>query len=197
MAKPTAHVRLAREYDQLLKNPDGDFQATWDLDKDDMLVWYFVFKGATKTPYEGGVYMGKLLFKPNYPFSAPEVRMLTPNGRMMLDQQLCLSISSMHPEQWNPAWGVRGVILGLMSFIADPTDPLTYGGIRDISASERARLAKASHEWNARNPIYRAYFSEFGKQQEEPAKKQDEPAKKQESPEVEASPTKKAKPNEN
>ena len=56
-------MRLAREHKQMTEQPDEDFVAHFDELNDDILTWYFVFKGATQTPYEGGIYMGKLIFK--------------------------------------------------------------------------------------------------------------------------------------
>jgi len=47
---------------------------------------------------------GKLLFQPQYPFKAPGIMMLTPNGRFTTGSRLCLSMSDFHPESWNPLW---------------------------------------------------------------------------------------------
>jgi len=37
----------------------------------DILTWYFVIRGPEDTPYETGIYMGKLVFPEDYPFKPP------------------------------------------------------------------------------------------------------------------------------
>ena len=48
---------------------------------DDITKWYFVIVGEKNTEYEGGVYMGKVLFPYNYPFKPPKILFITPSGR--------------------------------------------------------------------------------------------------------------------
>lgn len=69
------------------------------------------------TPYEGGKYLGKLVFPKDYPFGPPEISMITPSGRFTPNMPLCLSISSYHRETWNPAWSVGTILTGLLSFM--------------------------------------------------------------------------------
>ncbi len=37
----------------------------------------------------GGVYHGKVVFPPSYPFKPPSILMLTPNGRFAVNTRLC------------------------------------------------------------------------------------------------------------
>ena len=37
--------------------------------------------------------------------------MLTPSGRFEVNKKICLSISSFHPETWQPSWGIRTALL--------------------------------------------------------------------------------------
>jgi hypothetical protein len=46
--------------------------------------------------------------------------LLTPNGRFELDKRICLSISSYHPENWHPTWGIATVLHALREFMATP-----------------------------------------------------------------------------
>ena len=71
----------------------------------------------TDCAYEGGFYHGMLKFPATYPFSAPEIFMVTPNGRFHLGKSICMSFSNYHPELWSPAWGVDKIMLGLLSFM--------------------------------------------------------------------------------
>ena len=67
-------------------------------------MWYFVIFGLTDCPYEGGVYLGKIIFPLQYPLKPPGIQMITPNGRFKSKTRICMSMSDYHPESWNPAW---------------------------------------------------------------------------------------------
>jgi ubiquitin-conjugating enzyme E2 J2 len=56
--------------------------------------------GPPETPYAGGVYWGKLVFPPEYPYKPPSIRMLTPSGRFKPGERICLSISDFHPDTY-------------------------------------------------------------------------------------------------
>ena len=63
-----------------------------------------------------------------------------PNGRFEVKKKICLSISAFHPEEWQPAWGVRLILEALTSFM--PTKGEGAIGALDFSPDERKRLAK-------------------------------------------------------
>lgn len=44
---------------------------------------HYVVRGPEKTPYEGGMYHGKLVFPREFPFKPPSIYMITPNGRLV------------------------------------------------------------------------------------------------------------------
>ena len=72
--------------------------------------------------------MGKIKCPEHYPASAPQINLLTENGRFSLQEDgICLSISSFHPESWNPAWKVSQIVVGLSMFWL--TDEDTYGAV--------------------------------------------------------------------
>jgi ubiquitin-conjugating enzyme E2 J2 len=81
--------------------------------------WRFVLQGPPDSPYEGGMYQGKVKFPDEYPFKPPSIYMLTPNGRFETDRRLCLSISDFHPETWVPTWSVASIINGVLSFMLE------------------------------------------------------------------------------
>lgn len=67
---------------------------------------------------------------------------LTPNGRWETRTKICLSMSSFHPEEWQPAWGIRTMLEALISFMPSPGDGAL--GALDASQEARVRLAKDS-----------------------------------------------------
>jgi ubiquitin-conjugating enzyme E2 J2 len=122
------------------------------------LEWHFVLEGAKGTDFEGGIYHGKLVFPPNYPFKPPSISIFTPNGRFAINTKLCLSITDFHPESWNPMWSVGTILTGLLSFMYD-TQPTT--GSINTSKQEKQRLARESLSYNCRNATFRKLFPQW------------------------------------
>uniref|UniRef100_A0A8R1HME2 Ubiquitin-conjugating enzyme E2 J2 n=1 Tax=Caenorhabditis japonica TaxID=281687 RepID=A0A8R1HME2_CAEJA len=154
-----ATQRLKKDYMKLLKEP-VPFMKAAPLETN-ILEWRYIIIGAPKTPYEGGIYQGKLLFPKDFPFKPPAILMITPNGRFQTNTRLCLSISDYHPDTWNPAWTVSTIITGLMSFMND-TQP-TLGSIAS-SDSERRLLARKSKQFNLKDKTFCTLFPEEAEQ---------------------------------
>ena len=93
----------------------SNFYATPEAN--DAFTWHFLIFGLADTAYEGGIFHGMLKFPANYPFGAPAIYMITPNGRFHLTNKICMSFSDFHPEFWSPAWGVEKIMLGFLSFM--------------------------------------------------------------------------------
>lgn len=110
-------------------------------DPKDILEWYYCLQGPPGTLYEGGLYMGKVVFPGNYPFAPPAIIMITPNGRFEVNKPLCLSISNYHPESWNPVWTIHTILIGLLAFMVG-TDK-TKGSI-ESSDSDKKKFAVES-----------------------------------------------------
>lgn len=157
--KPTKMClsRLMAERKKIMNDRDPQFDAA--PDPQNILKWCFVFDGAIGTPFEGGRYVGQLLFEHDFPMRAPSIMMLTPNGRFSTNTSLCLSNTSFHPEMWNPLWGVGTIVMGLISFMN-----CNEGGIGSLTDSEAQRrlLAKGSRKYNVTNlrQMYQAFLPE-------------------------------------
>ncbi|CAI6005751.1 unnamed protein product [Closterium sp. NIES-64] len=61
-----------------------------------MLEWHFLLEGPPDTPFQGGWYVAKLRFPPDYPFRPPAILMLSPPGHFKTNTRLFLSISDFH-----------------------------------------------------------------------------------------------------
>ncbi|KAL3934086.1 MAG: hypothetical protein SGBAC_010113 [Bacillariaceae sp.] len=145
MAPAMATARLRKELINLQKAPPPDGIA--EPDESNILKWFYGIRGPSGTAFEGGVYIGKLVFPPQYPMKPPSIYMLTPSGRFEINTKLCMSMSDFHPESWNPMWSVSSIIQGIQSFMA--SEELTTGGLRN-PASERKRFAAASAAYNTK-----------------------------------------------
>jgi ubiquitin-protein ligase len=149
-------LRLKREYDNICAKPVPEFIVK--PDSKDLFTWYFILKGSPETVYEGGVYAGKILFPPEYPFKAPDFMMLTPNGRFKINERICLTFTGYHQETWSPMWSVATMLQGLISFmnINDPTV-----GAETCTDDERKRLAANSLEFTKKISIISELFPEL------------------------------------
>mmetsp|Transcript_4440 Transcript_4440/g.14400 ORF Transcript_4440/g.14400 Transcript_4440/m.14400 type:complete len:98 (+) Transcript_4440:178-471(+) len=86
--------RLQKEYKAILKEPVPNIAA--HPHPSNILEWHYIIVGAEGTPYSGGIYYGKVMFPPQYPFKPPGINMFTPSGRFATNTRLCLSMSDYH-----------------------------------------------------------------------------------------------------
>jgi ubiquitin-protein ligase len=121
-----------------------------------MLEWFFLVRGAKETPFHGGYYLGKLNFPADYPNKGPALTMLTPSGRFLINQNVCLTNTHYHPESWNPLWNIYVFLIGFISIMSDDkTNGVahiipSYGTTKTAEQLkvERVESAKASAEYN-------------------------------------------------
>ncbi|WIA18651.1 hypothetical protein OEZ85_003356 [Tetradesmus obliquus] len=132
--------RIMQEIKEMLGETCADFMA--DALEDDIFEWHFVVRGPPDTEFEGGIYHGRILLPSEYPFKPPSFMMLTPNGRFQTGVKVCLSISSHHPEHWQPSWSVRTALTALIAFM--PTPGQGALGSLDFTKDERQQLAVKS-----------------------------------------------------
>ncbi|KAB5563044.1 ubiquitin-conjugating enzyme/RWD-like protein [Coniochaeta sp. 2T2.1] len=135
--------RIMREAAELSNSPSPDYTAT-PLESD-LFEWHFTLRGPPNSPYDGGIYHGRIVLPPTYPLRPPSFRFSTPSGRFEANREICLSISGHHEETWQPAWGVRTALVALRSFME--TDAKGQLGGLDTSDAVRKRLAGESGSW--------------------------------------------------
>ncbi|KAH7315123.1 hypothetical protein KP509_21G035400 [Ceratopteris richardii] len=156
MAGRACVQRLQKEFRALCKEPAPHVVAR--PSPNEILEWHYVLEGSEGTPFEGGVYHGKLKFPSDYPFKPPSISMITPNGRFATQKRICMSMSDFHPETWNPMWSVSSILTGLLSFMMEKAP--TTGSISS-SDEEKRRLAQSSLAFNCKSPIFRKMFPEY------------------------------------
>jgi len=152
----TALNRLRQDYLRLKRDPVPYISA--EPLPSNILEWHYVVRGPEQSPYEGGFFHGKLKFPSEFPFRAPSIYMITPNGRFKTNTRLCLSISDFHPDTWNPAWSVGTILTGLLSFMLEKSP--TLGSI-ETSDTEKRRLALKSLEYNLKDKLVGELFPEI------------------------------------
>ncbi|ROW15512.1 hypothetical protein VPNG_02393 [Cytospora leucostoma] len=135
--------RIMREAQELSTTPSPDYAAA-PLETD-LFEWHFTLRGPPGSPFEEGLYHGRIVLPPTYPLRPPSFRFLTPSGRFETNREICLSISGHHEETWQPAWGVRTALVALRSFME--TDPKGQLGGLATGDDVRRALARESREW--------------------------------------------------
>jgi ubiquitin-conjugating enzyme E2 J1 len=165
--------RILKEASELASSPSADYHAA-PLETD-LFEWHFTIRGApSPSPFEGGVYHGRIVLPPAYPLKPPSFRFLTPSGRFEVNREICLSISGHHEESWQPAWGIRTALVAIRSFM--DTDAKGQLGGMDAGEAVRRKMAKESKEWKC---------SSCGRVNAEVMKEQEEAAAGEESREDE------------
>lgn len=131
--------------------------------KDDFSIWYFLIYDLKDTDYENGIYLGKVILPPKYPFKAPDFIFLTETGRFEINRKICTTFSAFHNDQFSPSWNVASMCNGLISFITDPDDTEEAVGIGRIitSKEEKRKIAKESRNVIKENEIFKTYFSKY------------------------------------
>lgn len=133
--------RILKEASELATQPSSDYQAA-PLETD-LFEWHFTIRGPpSPSPFDGGIYHGRIVLPPAYPHKPPSFRFLTPTGRFEVNREICLSISGHHEETWQPAWGIRTALVAIRSFM--DTDARGQLGGMDASEEVRKRLAGQS-----------------------------------------------------
>lgn len=158
MATDICTRRLTKELTALKKEPIKNPKITVAPNESNLLEMHYVIEGSPGTPYEGGIYHGKLIFPKEYPLKPPGVLMNTPSGRFQPGRRLCLSMSDFHPESWNPMWSVSTILTGLYSFMIESNPTL---GSMETTLEQKHKLAAQSLEYNCRDKTFCKLFPEY------------------------------------
>ncbi|KAK5122085.1 hypothetical protein LTR85_004331 [Meristemomyces frigidus] len=167
--------RILKEASEIANQPSADYYAA-PLETD-LFEWHFTLRGPpSPSPFEGGIYHGRIVLPPAYPLKPPSFRFLTPTGRFEVNREICLSISGHHEESWQPAWGIRTALIAIRSFM----DTSGHGQLGGMEASEEVRKRMAAQSMSWKCPACSKPNGEIMKEQEEAVKEQGGDAKKEE-----------------
>ena len=136
-----AQTSVMQELKEVQNDSSADYLA--EAVEDNIFEWHYVIRGPADSEFavrppqqltpsclleakgclmpsggqQGGIYHGRILLPADYPFKPPSFMMLTPNGRFETNTKICLSISSYHPEHWQPSWSMRTALTALIAFL--------------------------------------------------------------------------------
>ncbi len=129
--------RILQEVKELQEDDSTDYAA--EALEHDIFEWHFAIRGPPDSDFAGGIYHGRILLPPEYPFKPPDFMMLSPSGRFETGKRICLSISQHHPEHWQPSWSVRTALTALIAFLPTPGEGAL--GSLDYTTEEKRLLA--------------------------------------------------------
>jgi ubiquitin-conjugating enzyme E2 J1 len=75
--------RILADVRELQNHPTSRFIAT-PLE-DNLFEWHFTVRGPAGSDFEGGIYHGRILLPPEYPFKPPNIVFMTVNDPLTLD----------------------------------------------------------------------------------------------------------------
>ncbi|XP_029640269.1 ubiquitin-conjugating enzyme E2 G2 [Octopus bimaculoides] len=125
--------RLMAEYRQLTLNPPEGIIAG-PVSEENFFEWEALIMGPEGTCFEGGVFLTRLMFPPDYPLSPPKMKfnseIFHPN--IYVDGRVCISILhapgddpmgyETSAERWSPVQSVEKILLSVVSMLAEPND---------------------------------------------------------------------------
>ncbi|BFF95640.1 SUMO-conjugating enzyme UBC9-B-like [Drosophila madeirensis] len=106
------------------KNPNGTLN---------LMIWECAIPGQKSTPWEGGLYKLRMIFKPDYPSSPPKCVFYPPlfHPNVYPSGTVCLSLLD-EEKDWRPAITIKQILLGIQELlnepnIQDPAQEEAYG----------------------------------------------------------------------
>lgn len=94
------------------KNPDGSLN---------LMNWECCIPGKKGTPWEGGHYKLRMIFKDDYPSSPPKCKFEPPlfHPNVYPSGTVCLSLLD-EEKDWRPAITIKQILLGIQDLLNEP-----------------------------------------------------------------------------
>lgn len=137
--------RIKSEYKKAIKHNKEKKSFIIHPDPDDLHMWYVLLYDLDD-PYKGGEYLVQFKLPKEYPFKSPVVKFLTPNGRYILNDAICIyGVTHFHEEANNSATDLCSMVLGVIS-----TMYYFEHGVGSINTTdkEKKEFAALSVEYN-------------------------------------------------
>ncbi|EDS45125.1 ubiquitin-conjugating enzyme E2 i [Culex quinquefasciatus] len=95
-----------------VKNADGTLN---------LMTWECAIPGKKGTPWEGGLYKLRMIFKDDYPTSPPKCKFEPPlfHPNVYPSGTVCLSLLD-EEKDWRPAITIKQILLGIQDLLNEP-----------------------------------------------------------------------------
>lgn len=161
--------RVLKDISDGRTNLKRDFGILIEPEERDYYKVHFILPGPEDTPFEGGLYHGMIRLNSNHPHGAPNIYIITPNGRFTHEDYpipngsrgICTTDTAYHPEMHTPMKNIETFLKGFISLMCDPNDQ-GAGGM--VSTNEqKKKFARESIERLKNDTIVAQLFTEFHK----------------------------------
>lgn len=128
-------------------------------------VWYARFVDLDDE-FADGEYLLKIKIKDNFPYEAPDINFMTPNGVYEANNTvICTGYGAHHKDTYTPAKGVHGVLGAVLGNMLDWKNVSHGIGFKKTTSKVKKQLAKSSKPFNRNtHPEIVNYFdSKYGK----------------------------------
>jgi ubiquitin-conjugating enzyme E2 Z len=107
--------------------------------------------GDEDTPYEFGIFYFNLVFPENYPYSPPNMKFITSNGKtrfnpnLYIGGKICISLlNTWQGPKWTACNTLKSILLSIKSMILGTRYPLENEPGYELSASKKKTLDPSS-----------------------------------------------------
>ena len=146
----TATILSQMKY--VTRAPDEYLKFAFKSD-DQINVWYILMSNfsGNNNEYLDGEYLLELIMGPNYPYSPPDFRFLTPNGLYDTQQQPCISIGSYHKNKSRPVLNASSFAHQILSGFIGWVEMGAGISLLNDSLETKRRYARESRAYNRRH----------------------------------------------
>lgn len=142
--------RLLCEYNKLRNSNFDDIY--FEINDNNLYQLDIVIKGSVDTPHENGFYHIVLILD-EFPIKAPDIKILTPNGRFAVNKKICIDgLTRFHNDTWSPAFSLLSIIESFRSFMNDTDSNFIANIISDDK--EKKNLAEDSIRYCLNNETF-------------------------------------------
>ncbi|KAI9219367.1 ubiquitin-conjugating enzyme/RWD-like protein [Blastocladiella britannica] len=144
---PACARRLAKEFAAFAKDKDATYRIE-PVSEDNLLKLVGKFAGAKDTPYHGGEFELDITLEPNYPFTVPRAKFVTPVFHPNISSQtgsICLDVLQ---GEWSPVMGLRGLLMSVQSLLETPNpDSPLDGVVNRVYTTDRKKYTHMVAFW--------------------------------------------------
>ncbi|EGG18408.1 ubiquitin-conjugating enzyme E2 [Cavenderia fasciculata] len=141
----TASRRLQKEYQDLLKTPQGWMSAS--VVGDNLHKWKATVIGPEGSPFEKGTFEIDLDIPNDYPFKPPALKFTTKiyHPNIKSDGSVCSELLS---QNWSPQLKIQDVLVTIRALLTEPNpDNPLEADIAQQFKTDRNAFNKTAKEW--------------------------------------------------
>ena len=151
----TANLRRIQNEIKQIKQQAAEYKKMFELNMvgDNVYHWEAIIYGPEESLYEGYKFKLDIQLPDNYPFSAPNVKFITPIQHVNVNSKgdICLDILK---NNWASSQNMQSVMLSLRLFLCDPnTDDPLNSDLAELYRSNKKEYTNRIKEHCKKNAI--------------------------------------------